>query len=162
MGFSSGMWNRGIRAAALALAVAAALAGAPTRTAAAPIGWQATGGWYTDGSDFLLGVGARFALTTFTVVPNAEYVFADGGSIYTLNLDGTMNVLPLAAVTGYIGAGVGMLVVSPDGGDTSSDGIVNLIAGAGLNATRLHPFAQFKWVLKDDEDMQAIVFGVRF
>jgi hypothetical protein len=149
-------------AAALALVAVLAVAASPAAALDGPIEWQLTGGWYTESSDFVAGAGARLGFGPITAIPNAEYVFVDGGGLYTLNLDGTMNVLPLGVATGYLGAGLAMVIADPDGGDSTTDTGFNVIAGAGLNAIKFKPFGQFKWIVKDDKDLQAIVFGVRF
>src|SRR5262245_41245808 len=93
----------------LALSSATALAG--------PVGFNAFGGWYTDPSNFHVGAGARFGLTSFTFNPNVEYLFVDSGTSYTLNLDGTMTLMPLGVGSVYAGGGVGWLTSDPDQGD---------------------------------------------
>jgi len=144
--------------AAFALALIAAFGLKPAPASAGPLGWQAIGGWYTDNDDFFLGAGARFAAGPITAIPNAEYVFVDGGKLFTLNVDGTLNVLPLAVATGYVGGGLAFVISDPDGGDSNTDTGFNLIAGMGFNAIKLHPFAQIKWIVKDGND--PFVFGV--
>ena len=129
---------------------------------AAPVGFQATGGWFTDSNDFFLGAGARVGAGTITVIPNAEYVFVDQGKQWTLNVDGTMSVLPLGVASGYVGAGIGWMTVDPDKGDSKTDTVFNLIAGAGLNTFPLKPFGQFKYSIKDGDDPLQFAVGVRF
>jgi hypothetical protein len=129
---------------------------------AGPIGIQATGGWYTDSNDFFLGGGARVGFGSITVIPNAEYLFVDKASEYSLNVDGTMSVLPLGVASGYVGAGIGWMTVDPDNAKSSTDTVFNLIAGAGLNTFPLKPFGQFKYVLKDGDDPLQFAVGVRF
>lgn len=129
---------------------------------AAPVGFQASGGWNLDSDDCFLGAGARFSLATITLIPNAEWVFVDKGSTYTLNLDGTMSVLPLGVASGYLGAGIGLYTVDPEAGDSNTETVFNLIAGAGLNAVPLKPFGQFKWVIVDGDDPLVFSVGVRF
>lgn len=148
--------------AALALVLIAVFGLAPAPASAGPLGWQAIGGWYTDNDDFFAGAGVRFAAGPITAIPNAEYVFVDGGKRYTLNIDGTLNVLPLAVVTGYVGGGLAFVTTDPDGGDSHTDTGFNLIAGAGLNAIKLHPFAQLKLIMKDGDDPFVIGFGIKF
>src|SRR5262245_4224111 len=149
-------------AAWLVLAMLAGLVVASTPAAAGPVGFQATGGWYTENEDFFLGAGARFGLATVTVIPNIEWLFVDSGSAYSLNLDATMNVLPLGVANGYVGAGIGALTVDPDQGDSNTDTVINLIAGAGLDAVPLKPFAQFKYVIVDGNDPLVFSIGARF
>jgi hypothetical protein len=149
-------------AAPLALALAAVLGLAAVPASAGPVGVQASYGWYTQEDDSFIGLGARLGAASITVIPSIEWLFADHGSIYTLNLDATMTVLPLGVATGYAGAGIGMLTVDPDHGDSKSDMTVNLIAGAGLNAIPLKPFAQLKYVVVDGDDPVAFSIGARF
>jgi hypothetical protein len=151
---------RTIAALAAALVVTLGLATAPA--SAGPIEWQATGGWYTDSDDFFLGAGARFGLATITIIPNAEYVFVNSGTLLTLNIDGTLNVLPLGVATGYVGAGMGMVMENPDVGSNNTDSAFNLIAGAGLNAIKFKPFGQFKLIMKTGDDPLVLAFGIRF
>ena len=149
--------------AALILAVAGVVGPAVRPAVASPIGWQVSGGLYTDESDFFLGAGARFSLARFTIIPNGEWIFVDNGSAYTLNLDGTMGVLhPIGIASAYIGAGLGLFTVDPDGGDSNTDTVVNLMAGVGLNASPLKPFAQVKWIVMDGDDPLVLSIGARF
>jgi len=129
---------------------------------AGPVGLQATGGWYTDSNNFFLGAGARMGLGSITAIPNAEYVFVDNAKSWSLNLDGTMSVLPLGIASGYVGGGIGWLTTDPDNGKSNTDTVVNLIAGAGLNTFPLKPFAQFKYVVKNGNDPFQFAVGVRF
>jgi hypothetical protein len=129
---------------------------------AAPVGFQATGGWYTDTNDMFLGAGARVGFGTITAIPNAEYLFVDNGKTWSLNLDGTMSVLPLGVASGYVGAGIGWMTTDPDRGDSNTETVFNLIAGAGLNALPLKPFGQFKYILKDGNDPFQFAVGIRF
>ena len=145
----------------LLAAVLSIVALAPAASAG-PVGLQATGGWYTDSNDFFLGAGARVGAGTITVIPNAEYVFVDNAKQWTLNVDGTMSVLPLGVASGYVGAGIGWMTVDPDQGDSKTDTVFNLIAGAGLNTFPLKPFGQFKYSIKDGDDPLQFAVGVRF
>lgn len=142
-------------------AVAALLV--PAACTAAPIGWSASAGWYTNGiEDFFLGAGARISLGTITVSPNAEWIFVDSGSSYTLNVDGTLSVLPLGVASGYLGGGMGFYTTDPENGDSNTETGINVIAGVGLNAVPLKPFAQIKYVFLDGDDPLAFSIGARF
>ena len=109
-----------------------------------------------------LGAGARVGFGSITVIPNAEYVFVNDAKQWTLNVDGTMSVLPLGVASGYVGAGIGWMTVDPDRGDSHTDTVFNVIAGAGLNALPLKPFGQFKYSIKDGDDPLQFAVGVRF
>src|SRR5262245_53282735 len=147
-------------AVALALVVALCVAAAPA--SAGPIGFQASGGWYTDSGDFFLGAGARVGFARVTFIPNAEWIFVDSGSEYTLNLDATLSLFPLGVASAYVGAGMGWLTVDPDPGDSDTETVANLLGGVAFNAIVLKPFAQVKWVLRDNDDLNAVSAGIRF
>jgi hypothetical protein len=130
---------------------------------AAPLGWTAFGGWYTDGTDdFMLGAGARISAASITVIPNGEWIFVDSGSSYTLNLDATLSVLPMGVASGFVGAGLGLFTFDPDAGDSNTDSVVNAIVGVGLNAVPLKPYAQLKYVFRDGDDPLVFSIGARF
>ena len=145
-----------------ALVSGAVLALTSAAAAASPIGWDARGGWYTERDAAFVGGGAIVGLGTITFNPNAEYVFVDSGSSYSFNLDGRMTVLPLGVGSGWLGAGLGFYTTDPDHGSSNTDTGFNLLAGAGLNAIPLKPFAQFKWVVIGGSDPVAFTVGVRF
>ena len=126
------------------------------------MGFQATGGWYTESDDFFLGAGARFSLGTISVIPNGEIIFIDGGSAYTLNVDGTMSIVPLGVADIYGGLGLGLFYVNPDGFESDTRTAVNLIGGAGFNALPMSPFLQLKYVIVDGNDPVQFAVGIRF
>ena len=146
----------------LSVGLALALVIGATSAVAGPVGLQATGGWYTDSNDFFLGAGARMGFGSITAIPNAEYVFVDNAKSWTFNIDGTLSVLPLGVASGYVGAGIGWMTVDPDKGDSSTDTVFNVLAGAGLNTFPMKPFAQFKYLVKDGDDPLQFAVGVRF
>jgi len=129
---------------------------------AGPIGWDAFGGKYTDRDEYFLGAGARIGLATITFNPNAEYIFTDNGTAYTLNLDGTMSVLPLGVGSGWVGAGLTFFTVDPDNGDSNTNSGLNVLGGFGLSAIPLKPYAQIKWAFIEDDNPFAITVGIRF
>jgi hypothetical protein len=162
MNLNLGISNRCARTTAiLALALAATLAIAASASAA-PVGFQATGGYYTESDDTFLGAGARFKLATVTLIPNAEWLFQSNANVYTLNIDGTLNVLPMGVATGYVGGGLGFFTSKPDHGSSNTDTVLNLIAGAGFNGLPLKPFAQLKWLIGTGNNPVAFMIGARF
>ena len=146
----------------LTLASVVAFGLGASAASAAPIGIQATGGWYTDSNDFFLGAGARMGFGSITAIANGEYVFVDNAKSYTFNIDGTMSVLPLGVASGYVGAGIGWATVDPDQGSSNTETVFNVLAGAGFNALPLKPFGQFKYVVQDGDDPLQFAVGVRF
>jgi hypothetical protein len=151
-------WHRAVMA--LALLSVGLVAAVPA--SAGPVGFRASGGWYTESEEFFLGAGAEIGAATITVIPSIEWLFVDSGSAYSLNVDGTLNVLPMGVATGYLGAGLGWFTFDPENGDGDTDMIYNLIAGAKFNLTSLKPFGQFKWVVQDGDDPLVFSLGLRF
>jgi hypothetical protein len=146
----------------VALCGALGLGAAPVSAGEGPIGFQASGGWYTEHDAAFLGAGLRFELATVTVIPNLDWEFVDGSWTYSLNVDGTMSVLPLAVGSGYVGAGIGWWRDDPRHGSHATDTVFNLLAGFGLNAVPLRPFAQLKYVVANGNDPLVLSLGVRF
>lgn len=147
--------------AVLALCSAALLATSARPARADLAGGSGYIGWY-DGDTFLIGGGMHFGAGRFTVTPNAEMYFVDYGSAWSLNLDVTMAVLRAAVANGWVGAGLGAYTVDPDAGSSDTNSAVNLLVGAGLNATRLKPYLQLKYVVVDGDDPLVATLGVRF
>lgn len=145
-------------AGAILIVVVAFSSLVPGLSSAAPVGFQASVGW---DPDFLVGAGVRFEVAPLALIPNAELVFTKGdGYAYRINFDGTMTVMPLAVATGYLGAGIGFLRHTEN--SSLNETVVNVIAGAGLNAIPYKPFAQFKWVVQDGDDPLVFSIGARF
>lgn len=154
---------KGVLALGAALLAATLLSGALAVPAAAgPIGLQAAGGWYTESDEFFLNGGLRFGVGTLTVIPNIDYVFVQSGSVYSLNADATMSLMPLGVASVYAGGGIGLLTSDPEVGSKDTQTVVNLLAGVGLNAAPMKPFAQLKYVFAEGNDPLAFSIGVRF
>lgn len=151
-------------AAVVMVALCGALGPGPTPASAGegPIGVQASGGWYTEHDAAFLGAGLRFGLATVTVIPNLEWEFVADHWTWSLNVDGTMSVLPLGVGSGYVGAGLGWWRNDPRHGSSQTDTVFNLLAGFGLNAVPLKPFAQLKYVIANGNDPLVLSLGVRF
>ena len=147
----------------LALLAAIAFTGlAATPAAAGPVGFQAAGGWYTESDEFFLNGGAKFGLGTVSLIPNIDWVFVSSGTMYSLNLDGTLSVMPLGVASIYAGAGLGLLTQDPENANSDTQTVFNLILGASLGAAPMKPFGQFKWVMADGNDPFAFSIGVSF
>jgi len=146
----------------VALCGAFGMGPAPAAAGEGPIGFQASGGWYTEHDAAFLGAGLRFGLATVTVIPNLEWEFVADNWTYSLNIDGAMSVLPLAVGRGYLGAGFGWWRNDPRHGSSQTDTVFNLLAGFGLNAIPLEPFAQLKYVIANGNDPLVLSLGVRF
>ena len=129
---------------------------------AGPIGVNAFGGWYTDPKEFELGAGLRMGLGSISFNPNAEYIFRENTTTYTLNLDGTMSIMPLGVASIYAGGGVTFFTVDPENGDSNTESGINVLAGAGFNAVPFKPYGQIKYLFIEGDDPVSFSFGVRF
>ena len=127
----------------------------------AVLGFDARGGRYLDPEKWFLGAGVHIGLGPIEIVPNGEYVFIDNATYYTLNVDGTYTVLPMVAANVWVGGGLALIGFGIKDFDTETHGGVNLLIGAGLNAIPLKPFAQFKYIIWDDETA-VLAVGARF
>lgn len=147
----------------LALLATLALTGTlATPAAAGPVGFQAAGGWYTESDEFYLNGGAKFGLGTVSLVPNIDWVFVSSGSLYSLNLDGTMSLIPLGVASLYGGVGLGLLTSNPEDANSDTQTVFNVLLGASLGAAPMKPFCQFKYVMADGNDPLAFSIGVSF
>ena len=144
------------------LGITALLFTAGTATAGL-VGWGVAGGKYGGDLDSYFGQGGLyFSAASITIHPNAEYIFTDNATTWSLNADARLTVLPLVATSGWLGAGLGRLTVDPDNGDKTHDTTVNLLAGFGLNAVPLKPYVEGKYMLKSGNDPFGLMIGVRF
>jgi hypothetical protein len=135
----------------------------PAAAVSGPIGFTAFGGLYTDPVDeFMLGAGAKLGFGGLGVTPYAEYIFVESGTYYTLNVDGTIPIIPLGVASLYGGAGVGLHIFDPEIGDSDTETGINLLVGAGFNAIGLKPYGQIKYVFLDGDDPLVFMAGVRF
>ena len=135
----------------------------PAAAVAAPIGFTAFGGLYTDPVDeFMLGAGVKVGLGGFSITPSAEYIFVDSGTYYTLNADATIPIVPLGVASLYGGGGVGLHVFDPEEGDSDTETGINLLVGAGFNAIGLKPYGQIKYVFLEGDDPLVFMAGIRF
>jgi hypothetical protein len=144
---------------AIALSVAPALS-------AAEFGVRA--GRYSDADEEFVGAEVAFDLGSITVIPNVEYSLAEDVTAGTANIDVTVDLLNVASVTPYVGAGLG-LSYADAGGTTRTDAVGNLIGGLTLNLDRLRPYAQVKYFRMlgnedggDEDDEVALAIGLRF
>ena len=118
-------------------------------------------GAYTDNSDFFVGVDAKFNVLRFNADPSIEYVFVDDATLMTFNLDALMDVIQLPKVSGWLGAGVGLMYFDTDESDSSTDPILNLIAGVGVNVL-FNPYVMAEWIFGDNNDGFVICTGIHF
>lgn len=125
------------------------------------------GGFYTDGIDgaFIGGeVLASVADTNWFINPNAEFVFADEGNLFTFNFDFHYDLTTHAPVYFWVGGGPAILYFDPDHkfAESQTDFGFNLLFGLGFKTGgSIVPYIQPKIILSDDTAF-SIAFGVRF
>jgi hypothetical protein len=128
-----------------------------------PIGYTLYGGLYSGPfDDPFVGAGIRVGLGGFAVTPNAEYVFHDGITVYSFNADGTIPIIPLGVASIYGGGGIGWLHTDPDVGESNTETVINVLAGANLSALPMKPYGQIKHVFTDGDDPWVFAVGIRF
>lgn len=125
------------------------------------IGFNARGGQYTDTNKAFLGGGVDFNLLMIKASPNFEWVFIDGGKLYTTNFDASFN-FSLAAAEVWAGGGYVLRTTNLDNLDSVTKGGVNLFVGGGLGLIPLKPFAQLKYSYVSNQDEFIWMLGVRF
>ncbi len=121
------------------------------------------GGYYTEveepfgGAELLVPMGHRFYFN-----PNVEYVFVNSGTYVTYNADFHYDFGADRGPYVWLGGGLGLVSVNPDGPDNgSTDGAVNFLGGIGFRAGRAIPYFQAKLIAKSGTEF-AVAFGVRF
>ncbi len=124
---------------------------------------QVRGGYYFDLEEYFIGAGLDISALVFTIVPNFEYIFVDAGSFYSLNIDGQYDIIPLPAIAGYVGGGVGYDYIKPDSGDSEAKFVLNILGGVQTKRIPLKPFAQVKYAIISDIDNQLVLtIGIHF
>ena len=93
--------------------------------------------------------------------PNLEYVFADGLTYMTFNADFHYDFPSRRRSFVWVGAGLGLAYVDPDGGSSNTDVAANFLAGLGLSRGPVIPYFQFKLIAKGDTEA-VFAFGLRF
>ncbi len=145
--------------AALAIAVIPSSA----QAVSGPIGYTLFGGLYSGPiDDAFLGAGIRIGMGGLGFTPNAEYVFTDNVTTYSFNADATFPIVPLGVASIYGGGGVGFLTVDPDNGESNTETVINVLAGANLSALPMKPYGQVKHVFVDGDDPWVFAVGIRF
>jgi hypothetical protein len=94
--------------------------------------------------------------------PNAEYVFVDGLKYMTFNGDFHYDFPSHRRAFLWLGAGLGVAYVDPDGpAPSDTDVAANFLAGVGLSRGSVIPYFQFKLMAKGDTEA-VFAFGLRF
>jgi hypothetical protein len=144
---------------------------APARPAhAAEIDFGLRAGIYSDadggfvGAEALTSIGRRWFFN-----PNAELVFVDDGSLWSLNADAHYDLPTSANLAVWVGGGPALIfreVDRPRGCPRceeidETDVGLNLLAGIGTKRGAMRPYAQAKVVLSDDTEA-VLGVGLRF
>jgi hypothetical protein len=120
------------------------------------------GGYYTKvekpflGAELLVRAAPRFYFN-----PNVEYVFVDNGSYLTFNGDFHYDFPTHSSTYVWLGAGLALVRVHPDGAGASTDVGANLLGGVGFRTGSVVPYVQVKAIVKNDS-LISLAVGLRF
>lgn len=120
-------------------------------------------GYYTNAEDPFAGVEALVPLAHRVYAnPNVEYVFGDGRTYMTFNADFHYDFPSHSRAFVWLGAGLGVAYVNPDGPASSNTDVgANFLAGVGLSRGPVIPYFQVKVIAKGDTEA-VLAFGLRF
>ena len=146
----------------------AALVAAAMTTMASPgrahVDPELRGGYYTDAEQAFVGGGILTSVAEkWDFNPNLEWVFVDGGNLFTLNADFHRDLNSGSGPAVWLGAGPALIVSNPDAPDVDTDTNIglNLIGGVGAKSGSVRPFGQAKYTISDDNEA-SVAFGLRF
>jgi hypothetical protein len=143
--------------------VAGTCAIAAPRAAADDLKVGARVGFYTEvskpfvGGELLVRVAHRLYFN-----PNLEVVFVDDGSYLTFNGDFHYDFPTKRPLYLWLGGGLGVVSVNPDGPDNSDTHLAaNFLGGIGFRAGSTIPYFQAKVIAMSDSEF-SLAFGIRF
>jgi hypothetical protein len=121
------------------------------------------GGYYTQEEQPFVGVELLVPLAhSFYANPNVEYIFGNGRTYMTFNMDFHYDFYSHSSAFVWVGGGLGVLYRNPEGpGPSSTDVGANFLAGVGLSRHRVIPYFQVKVIAHGDTEA-ALTFGLRF
>jgi hypothetical protein len=123
------------------------------------------GGWYAKEAEGpFLGIGGLTQLGqgAWFFNPNLELAWGDEVDYITLNGDVHYDFHSEGSVTFWVGGGLALVNVDPDGpGDSETDLGLNAFVGLGKRAGEVRPFGQLKVILSDETEI-VLAGGVRF
>jgi opacity protein-like surface antigen len=98
-----------------------------------------------DTDEDFVGVEMLYDLGAVNLNPNIEYSLADNVTAGSINLDVTVDVMQIAAIHPYLGAGIGLAYLDTDLSATTTNAVGNAIGGVTFDLTMLKPYAQVKY-----------------
>jgi len=111
------------------------------------------------------GIDLLYDLGSIKVNPNLEYSLQDNVTAGSANIDLTVDIIQIATLRPYVGAGVGLAYFDPDLGSSETNAVGNLIGGVAFKLAVLKPYAQVKYSRRlehgNDDDISFAV-GLRF
>ena len=120
-------------------------------------------GYYAESENPFAGAELLFPVVRSVYFnPNVEYVFVDEQTYMTFNADFHYDFPRHHRAFVWLGAGLGLAYVNPDGPTPSdSEVVANFLAGVGLGSGSVIPYFQFKLIAKDSTEA-VFAFGLRF
>lgn len=149
------------------IAITALLCGAAwlgARPAEAEVDVDLRAGFYMDAEAFGVGAGLLSPLGSshkWYFNPNLELAFGDNANLVLLNGDVHYDFADSGNMSFWIGAGPALLMTNPDGGDNDTSLGLNLFTGVTGTRGSVRPFAQFKGVVSDNNEV-VLQGGIRF
>lgn len=128
----------------------------------AQIDFGVRAGLYTDVSEPFVGVEAITPITgSWFFNPNVEWVFIEGGDLFTIN--GDVHYDFATGSRNLIWAGGGLALAWENQDDNSETDLgFNVIGGIGRRIETLLPYLQVKYTRIDEGDDLVLAAGVRF
>lgn len=120
-------------------------------------------GSYFDPTNFYVGGELLFPLSgAIYLNPNLEYVFVDGGTFATFNLDAHYDFPVSSPAYMWFGLGLGLLYSDPEGPiESELNPGLNILLGLGFDAGPVTPYTQFKATMAETNQF-SLGFGLRF
>jgi hypothetical protein len=120
-------------------------------------------GYYTNVEQPFVGVELLLPISHRVYAnPNVEYIFGDGRKYLTFNMDFHYDFPSHRRAFVWVGAGLGIAYVNPDGPASSNTDVgANFLAGVGLSRGPVIPYFQVKLIAKGDTEV-VLAFGLRF
>ena len=120
------------------------------------------GAFLADGDPFVGGEVLVGIADDLFFNPNVEVAFADNATKGLFNFDVHYDFARVNQAFFWVGAGLAVIYLDPEGRDSETDAGANVLFGVGFNTKgRWIPYVQAKILASEDSDF-GIAFGIRF
>jgi hypothetical protein len=118
-----------------------------------------------DTHENFVGIEVLYDLGSIKVNPNLEYSLQDNVTAGSANIDLTVDLVQIATLRPYVGAGVGLAYVDPNLGSSETNAVGNLVGGVAFKLAVLKPYVQLKYSRRlenGSNDDVSFAVGLRF